>query len=96
MSPEQMQAMAYQQMMMQQQMQQMQMAMAMQAGGVHGVGGGMPRFPNIGNPPQRMPSGGVMAPQTQQQFSFNAKPAQKDDKKFDFVMDAMKTAGHKK
>jgi hypothetical protein len=93
MSPEQMQAMAYQQMMMQQQMQQMQMAMAMQAGAVHVVGGGMPRFPNIGNPPQRMPSGAMP---TQQQFSLNAKPAQKDDKKFDFVMDAMKTAGHKK
>jgi len=94
MSPEQMQAMAYQQMMMQQQMQQMQMAMAMQQQGKGG--GGMPMFPNIavpGNAPQRMPSAGSMP---QQQFSFGAKPAQKDDKKFDFVMDAMKTAGHKK
>lgn len=89
MSPEQMQAMAYQQMMMQQQMQQMQRAMAMQAG----VVGGMPMFPNIVNPPQRMPSGSGMA---SPQYSFNAKPAQKDDKKFDFVMDAMKTAGPKK
>jgi len=93
MSPEQIQALAYQQMMMQQQMQQMQMAVAMQQGG------GMPMFPNIGpgNPPQRMPSGGgMMSQQQQSQFSFNAKPAKKDDKKFDFVMDAMKTAGHKK
>ena len=97
MSPEQMQAMAYQQMMMQQQMQHMQMAMSMQNGAV-------PMFPNIvgpGNPPQRMPSGGSMGGAggggggvRPQQFSFNnaTKPAQKDDKKFDFVMDAMKTA----
>lgn len=88
MSPEQIQAMAYQQMMMQQQYQQMQMAMMQQQRG------GVPVFPNMGQV-RRTPSGNA-GPPPQQPFSFQAKPAQKDDKKFDFVMDAMKTAGHKK
>lgn len=80
MSPEQMQAMAYQQMMMQQQMQQMQRVYAMQHGG-----GGMPMMPGYAMP-QRMsgpaPPGG---------FSFlpQQQPVKKDDKKFDFVKDAM-------
>jgi hypothetical protein len=105
MSPEQMQAMAYQQMMMQQQMQQMQRAMAMQQMG--GAGGmpvampvGMPMFqPLAGGSPgmQRLPSGGQPGGvPMMQQFSFESKPAKKDDKKFDFVKDAMQTAHHKK
>jgi hypothetical protein len=106
MSPEQIQAMAYQQMMMQQQQLQMQMMLQQQqmAGGA-GVpmvpamgglpmypplaGGGMPRrTPSLGSPNAAMPN---MMPAS---FSFAPKPAQKDDKKFDFVKDAM--AGHKK
>jgi hypothetical protein len=97
MSPEQMQALAYQQMMMQQQMHQMQMAMAMQqhmAPGVHHPPG-MPLYPHPTMPHApvvRVPSGGLPP-----QFSFQTtKPAQKDDKKFDFVKDAMQTAGQKK
>ncbi|CAB9498954.1 AP-4 complex accessory subunit Tepsin [Seminavis robusta] len=92
-SPEQMQAMAYQQMLMQQQamqMQQMQMAMAMQGGG-----GGMPR---VGGAPMSMMPGvgpGVMGPhagRTSSGFSFLDNPAaKKEDKMFDFVQDAMKT-----
>lgn len=93
-SPEQMQAMAYQQMLMQQQyqqMQQMQMAMAMQ-------GGGMPR---AGGVPMQMMGGngmpnkaGVMGPHagnTSSGFSFLDNPAaKKDDHSFDFVKDALK------
>lgn len=103
MSPEQMQAMAYQQMMMQQQMQQMQMAMVMQQqmGGAMPVG--IPIYPPLGGNVvasggvRRTPSmGSTGAVAQMQQFSFAPKPAQKDDKKFDFVKDAMHTAGHKK
>ena len=107
MSPEQMQAMAYQQMMMQQQMQQMQMAMAMQqqmgAAGVVAAGhhhGGVPMYPPLAGGARRGSSGtaagggGIAAHQPN--FSFEAKPAKKDDKKFDFVKDAMQTAGQKK
>jgi hypothetical protein len=104
MSPEQMQAMAYQQMMMQQQMQQMQMAMVMQhqMGGAT-MAGGIPMYPPLGGGVAPMPGGvrrtpslgSAGAPQLQQ-FSFAPKPAKKDDKKFDFVKDAMHTAGHKK
>ncbi|CAB9506273.1 expressed unknown protein [Seminavis robusta] len=87
-SPQQMQALAYQQMMMQQQALQMQMAMAMQ-------GGGMPRAPMQ---MQMMPgvAPGVMGPHpgnnTSTGFSFLDKPAaKKEDKMFDFVQDAIKT-----
>ena len=84
-STEQMQAMAYQQMMMQQQMQQMQMA-AMMAQQQRG-----------GMPPPTMPmqfrqssgSGSFAGPSKYQ-------PAKKDDKKFDFVKDAMVSAEKKK
>lgn len=100
-SPEQMQAMAYQQMMMQQQFQQMQMAVAMQ---------------NQFHPPVMMPMHTNLVPTAnvahmQQPMRFNGatngatagfsfmdapKIQQKDDKKFDFVKDAMLSAGHKK
>jgi hypothetical protein len=84
MSPEQMQAMAYQQMMMQ---QQMQMAALMQQ--QQRPGG--PMMPGMMMPPIFMasPPGAAASPG----FSFNAPAAvKKDDKKFDFVKDAMKTA----
>jgi hypothetical protein len=107
MSPEQIQAMAYQQMMMQQQQHiQMQMMMQQQmaVGGTGGVpmavgmvGGGLPMYPPITNMAgvRRTPSlGSPNTPVMPTSFSFAPKPAQKDDKKFDFVKDAM--AGHKK
>jgi hypothetical protein len=103
MSPEQIQAMAYQQMMMQQQQLQMMLQQQQMAGGA-GVPmvpamGGLPMYPPLaGGLPRRTPSLGSpnaavpnMMPAS---FSFAPKPAQKDDKKFDFVKDAM--AGHKK
>jgi hypothetical protein len=100
MSPEQIQAMAYQQMMMQQQMQMM-MQQQMGAGGVPMpvgmVGGGLPMYPPLAGMQgvRRTPSiGSPNAPVMPSSFSFAPKPAQKDDKKFDFVKDAM--AGHKK
>ena len=71
-SPQQMQALAYQNMMMQQQMQQMQMAM------MRGVAPPMP-------PIYRQGSGGQGKKFTLQQ----PKEAKKDDKKFDFVKDAI-------
>jgi hypothetical protein len=92
-SPEQMQAMAYQQMLMQQQHQQqmlqMQMAMAMQGGRP----GGIPMQMMSPGMPQKA---GVMGPHpgmnTSSGFSFLDNPAKKkDDHTFDFVMDAMKT-----
>lgn len=93
-SPEQMQAMAYQQQVFHMQQQQMQMMLAMQqqqGGMMHHPSGQPPMFPNMG---------GVMPPQgagQQQRFSFkDTRPAKKDDKKFDFVKDAMHTAGQKK
>ena len=106
MSPEQIQAMAYQQMMMQQQQLQMQMMLQQQqmAGGA-GVPmvpamGGLPMYPPLsgGGMPRRTPSlgspGAAVPNMMPAAFSFAPKPAQKDDKKFDFVKDAM--AGHKK
>lgn len=100
MSPEQIQAMAYQQMMMQQQMQMM-MQQQMGAGGVPMpvgmVSGGLPMYPPLVGMQgvRRTPSiGSPNAPVMPASFSFAPKPAQKDDKKFDFVKDAM--AGHKK
>lgn len=90
-SPEQMQAMAYQQMLMQQQMQQMQqmqMAMAMQGGGMQRPGG-VPMQ-------QMMPTqkAGVMGPhggKTSSGFSFLDNTAKKEDHSFDFIQDAIKT-----
>jgi hypothetical protein len=103
MSPEQMQAMAYQQMMMQQQQLQMQMAMAMQQQMPMAMQQQMmPMYPPLGvvAPGVRRTQSGNAAPlggaPPLQQFSFAPKPAKKDDKKFDFVKDAMQTAGHKK
>jgi hypothetical protein len=101
-SPEQIQAMAYQQMMMQQQMQMMMQQQMGAAGGVPMpvgmVGGGLPMYPPLVGGMQgvrRTPSiGSPNAPVMPSSFSFAPKPAQKDDKKFDFVKDAM--AGHKK
>lgn len=101
MSPEQIQAMAYQQMMMQQQMQMMMQQQMGAAGGVPMpvgmVGGGVPMYPPLTGMQgvRRTPSiGSPNAPVMPSSFSFAPKPAQKDDKKFDFVKDAM--AGHKK
>jgi len=97
MSPEQMQAMAYQQMMMQQQMQQMQMAMMrgtappMPPVFRQSSGGGV--APAAALTPQQMQQMMMMQQQQQQQRQSltmqNAKAAKKDDKKFDFVKDAM-------
>lgn len=100
-SPEQMQAMAYQQMMMQQQFQQMQMAVAMQNQFHTPVMVPMhaPLGPNANMMPQAMNMRFHQAPNAASAgFSFvdAPKPAKKDDKKFDFVKDAMMSAGHKK
>ena len=75
MSPQQMQAMAYQQMMMQQQQQYMQM-MAMRGSMPPAMP--FPTAPRGGGPP-----GGSM------KMSMGVAPANKDDKKFDFVKDTM-------
>lgn len=90
-SPEQMQAMAYQQMLMQsqmQQMQQMQMAMAMQSGGMARPGG-MQMMPGM-----QTQKAGVMGPhagKTSSGFSFLDNPATKKvDHTFDFVQDTIK------
>ena len=91
-SPEQMQAMAYQQMLMQQQMQQMQqmqMAMAMQGGGMQRPGVPMQMMPGMPNQ-----KAGVMGPhagKTSSGFSFLDNPTKKVDHTFDFVQDAIKT-----
>ncbi|KAL7570143.1 hypothetical protein ACA910_019982 [Epithemia clementina (nom. ined.)] len=87
-STEQMQAMAYQQMMMQQQMQQMQMA-AM----IAHQRGGMPPPPM---PMQFRQSSGSGMPGVGFAASSKYQPAKKDDKKFDFVKDAMVSAEKKK
>jgi hypothetical protein len=91
MSPQQMQAVAYQQQMYQLQMQQMQMALMMQQGGGAGMvmPPGMPLYRQgsgsaaVGGMPPV--AGGPRLPMGQQQ----PRAAQKDDKKFDFVQDAM-------
>jgi hypothetical protein len=110
-SPEQMQAMAYQQMRMQQQMQHMQMAY-MQQGGRPGQGGPMPpMYPALGGAGGNVggvPGGGVpggghvgimgsnLGGAASSGFSFmDARPVKKDDKKFDFVKDAMQSANKK-
>jgi hypothetical protein len=110
MSPEQMQAMAYQQMRMQQQMQHMQMAYMQQnqQGGVRPTPGGGAPMPPLYNPmggPQGsggVPGGGggIMGSNLRgaatSGFSFMDAPAvKKDDKKFDFVKDAMQSANKK-
>lgn len=104
-SPEQMQAMAYQQMMMQQQFQQMQMAVAMQ-NSFHQPGM-VPMHPPLGSSAGMVPMSQSVSMNMRFHQAPNAasagfsfidapKPAQKDDKKFDFVKDAMLSAGHKK
>ena len=80
-SAEQMQAMAYQQNMWMQQQQQMQMALLMQQQRGSLPPGMVLPFPVMAPP--------VMKPGA----PADARPVQKDDKKFDFVLDAMKTAG---
>jgi hypothetical protein len=92
MSHEQMQAMAYQQNMwlqQQQQMQQMQL-LALGAAAMQGGGGRVVVTPNMMG---FSPTGPVLphAPARPGGFSF-VPPAKKDDKKFDFVKDAMSTA----
>lgn len=78
-SAEQMQAMAYQQNMWMQQQQQMQMALLLQQ-----QRGAMP-------PGMVLPFATSMAPPVK--MPADARPVKQDDKKFDFVLDAMKTAG---
>jgi hypothetical protein len=104
MSPEQMQAMAYQQLRMQQQMQHMQMAYMQQnqqGGGRPAAPGGGAPMPPIYNPVGgAQGSGGVMGSNlggaATSGFSFMDAPAvKKDDKKFDFVKDAMQSANKK-
>ena len=101
-----MQAMAYQQMMMQQQQIQLQRMMMQQQGMVFtpGVVGAVPVMP-VGAVPHVLPgmppmaggggghhmAGLFKAPSA----SAGAPQAGKDDKKFDFVKDAMHTAGKK-
>jgi hypothetical protein len=80
-SAEQMQAMAYQQNMWMQQQQQMQMALLMQQ-----QRGALP-------PGMVLPFPGMTLPVMKPVATADARPVQKDDKKFDFVLDAMKTAG---
>jgi len=99
-SPDQMQAMAYQQMMMNQQMQQMQMAMAVQQrGGLMApfpmAAGGSPQFSMQQQQQQHRQSTGGGAVNSGFSFMDAPKPARKDDKKFDFVMDEMKTGTKK-
>merc|ERR1712098_691985 len=96
-SPEQMQAMAYHQMLMQQQMQmgQMQMAMAMQAQAV--AGGAFPSRPPVSNnmmggPNAKMIMGGHATGATSRSFSFLYNPTkQKNDTTFDFIKETMKS-----
>jgi hypothetical protein len=105
MSPEQMQAMAYQQMRMQQQqhMQHMQMAYMhqQQGGGRPAPGGGPPMPPIYQGGGGGVPGGaGIMGSNlggaASSGFSFmDAHPVKKDDKKFDFVKDAMQSANKK-
>ena len=91
-SQEQMQAVAYQQMLMQQ--QQMQMAMAMQYGGMprsmQMMPGGMPMQGGMQMPTTRPGVMGPHAGNTSSGFSFLDKPAKKEDHTFDFVQDDMK------
>lgn len=102
-STEQMQAMAYQQMMMQQQMQQMQMAAALMVAHGHGMPPSATSLPfrqtsggGVGGPGVGFASpggGGGAVATTGNKFY---QPAKKDDKKFDFVKDAMVSAEKKK
>jgi hypothetical protein len=80
-SAEQMQAMAYQQNIWMQQQQQMQMALLLQQ-----QRGALP-------PGMVLPFSGMAPPVMKPVTTADARPVQKDDKKFDFVLDAMKTAG---
>lgn len=97
MSPEQMQAMAYQQMRMQAQRQQQQMQSAYMQHAAAGGGrpGPMPpMYPSMGA------SGNVMGSNSggaaSSGFSFmDSRPVARDDKKFDFVKDAMQSANKK-
>ena len=83
-SPEQVQAMMYQQNMWQQQQQMQQMQMAMMMGGAMPPQGRMMAPGGGGRPPPQQ-----QQQQQQHQFSLTTRPAKKDDKKFDFVKDAM-------
>jgi hypothetical protein len=106
-----MQAMAYQQMMMQQQQIHLQRMMMQQQGMVFPAGmpgvvvGGMPVMPGVGGvlpgmPPMAASVGGGGGQSMAGLFkppsgSTGAPQAKKDDRKFDFVKDAMHTAGKK-
>jgi hypothetical protein len=88
-SPEQMQAIAYQQMMLQQRLQ-MQMAYAMQQGMAMPPGGGiMPVFAGGPRPQGSSPAAGTAS------ILSIGQTVKTDDHKFDFVKDAMKTQGKK-
>jgi len=76
-------------------MQQMQMAYAMQHGGKFPTGMPMPPiYQQQGMPPMMPNMGGGGGPPGGITLSMNSHPtrtAKKDDKKFDFVKDAMQT-----
>lgn len=76
-SPEQMQAMVYQQMIMQQQMQMAQMMAMQQQNALRGSGGMF--MPGVMQNPAAAKTS----------FAFMNKPVKTEDKKFDFVQDAM-------
>lgn len=81
-SPEQMQAMMYQQMMMQQQMQMAQMQMAMQQ---QQKRGGNTQMSFLSMPGHVMQNPAA----SKSTFAFMEKPQKQEDKSFDFVKDAM-------
>ena len=87
-SPEQMQAMMYQQMMMQQQVQMAQMQRALQQ---QKRGSTNPQmFMNMPGHVMQNPAA------SKSTFAFMDQPQKQDDKSFDFVKDAMKTENKKK
>jgi hypothetical protein len=83
-SPEQMQAMMYQQMMMKQQMQMAQMQMAMQQQ-KRGSNNSQMSFMNMPGHVMQNPAA------SKSTFAFMDKPQKPEDKSFDFVKDAMKS-----
>lgn len=83
-SPDQMQAMMYQQMMMQQQMQMAKMQMAMQQQN-RGTNNSQMSFMNMPGHVMQNPAA------SKSTFAFMDKPLKPEDKSFDFVKDAMKS-----
>ena len=85
MSPEQMQALMYQQVMMQQQMQMAQMQMAMQQHQKLASNNPQMMFMNMPGHVMQNPAA------SKSTFAFMDKPRKEEDKSFDFVKDAMKS-----